>query len=308
MQHLLLGLEVDVRGAALDALQQDHVHEPHHRHLIGGGAQLVEVDALVQLLGGDLGLGIGQRAGQPLPGVVVGRLDGGTEHRRQADHREHAHAGTERHVVHGREVGRIDHRQGQGAGGPSDRQHLVLARDGAGHQAQDLCRDRLRELHGGDPVVQRLRVHHLLLGHEAEAHDDAGELVVGLLLLGEDHRELLRVDEPFAEDEVRETAADLPRALARAVAVPAIGRVPVAGLAVTGGVGGGSIGVAGGGISVAVAVRGRGNGRVGGWRFPGPFPVDAALEIHGRATRLQGRNQIDLTAGAPDVFDTYRTP
>src|SRR2546430_2772162 len=94
----------------------------------------------------------------------------------------------------------------------------------------------------------------------------------------------------------------------RAPADRPIGAVPVAVLAVPGGVGGGSIGGAGGGISVAVAVRGRGDGRVGGWRFPGPFPVDAALEIHGRATRLQGRNQIDLTAGAPDVFDTYRTP
>src|SRR6267143_133596 len=167
-----------------------------------------------------------------------------------------------------------------------------------------------------------LRVHHLLLGHEAEAHDDVGELVVGLLLLGEDHRELVRVDQPFAEDEVRETAADLPRALARAVAVAPIGRlivavlrgrsgarrVPVAALAVRGGVGGGSVGVARGGMSVAIAVRGRGDGRAGGWRFPGPFPVDAALEIHGRATRVQGGNQIDLTAGEPDVFDTYRTP
>src|SRR5205085_5765657 len=97
---------------------------------------------------------------------------------------------------------------------------------------------------------------------------------------GDDHRELLRVDQPVAEDEVRETAADLSRALARAVTVPAIGRVPVSALAVRGGVGGGAIGLGRGGISVAIAVRGRGDRRAGGWRFPGPFPVDAALEIH----------------------------
>ena len=106
--------------------------------------------------------------------------------------------------------------------------------------------------------MQRLRVHHLLLGHETEAHDHRRELLVGLLLLREHGRELCGGDEAFGEEEVGQPAADLGLTVADVGARSGDARVAIA--------------------AVAVAIgRRRGNGRAR--RFPGRV-VGRALEIH----------------------------
>src|SRR5207247_1364867 len=118
------------------------------------------------------------------------------------------------------------------------------------------------------------------LAQGAEAHDDVGELVVRLLLLGEHERELVRADQAFGEDEIREAAADLRLALG----------------------GGGTV------SGVTVAVRGRGDEGAGGRRFPGPLPVNGALETHSRETRLQSGNQSDQASHRIAISVTCVTP
>ena len=63
-EHLLVGLEVDVRGAAANGVDQDHVHEPDHRRLVG---RLLEVE--------DVGLGEGLLAALDDLDVGVGPLE-----------------------------------------------------------------------------------------------------------------------------------------------------------------------------------------------------------------------------------------
>ena len=51
-EHLFVGLEVDVRCASANRVDQDHVHEPDHRRLVGRLLQLEDVG-----LGDDLVVG-----------------------------------------------------------------------------------------------------------------------------------------------------------------------------------------------------------------------------------------------------------
>src|SRR5437870_5606345 len=78
----------------------------------------------------------------------------------------------------------------------------------------------------------------------------------------------------------------------------ALGRLAVAVVAVRG------MGISG----VTVAVRGRGDGGAGGRLFPGPLPVDGALETHSRETRLQGGNQSDQASHRIAISVTCVTP
>jgi hypothetical protein len=216
-QLLLVGLPVQVGGTTPDGVQQDHVHQLHHRCLVGRLLQLEDVpddrvlvgDDLEGRIGGELGQQIGNRGWR----AAVVTLDGTADRLAGGDHGKHGQARHRRDLVHRDDVGGIGHRQGQAVLEAGQRQHVVLARDVHGDQGQHLGGDRvLLDRHRGQAVFLREHLDQLLFADEAALGEHLAEPLLRATMLAHRRVQLIRGDQPLGQEDLAEppAAADKP--------------------------------------------------------------------------------------------------
>ncbi len=207
---LLVGLDVDVGGAALDGVRQDDVDEPDDGSLFPFLDELLEVDGVLLFLVHDLERGVGGVDGRHLlhdllqlegvRGAVV-PVDRVLEGDLGSDDRLDVVAGHELQVVHREDVRRVGHRDGERRARLVDRQDVVLARDVRRDQLQDVRVDlEVRQVDRRDAELRRQRLRDVVFGDEAEPHERLTQLHPRVLLLLERQRELLGVDELRLEE------------------------------------------------------------------------------------------------------------
>ena len=202
---LLVGLDVDVRGAALDRVRQDDVDEPDDRGFLPLLDQLLEVDGVLLLLVDDLEGGVGGVDRRHLlhdllqlegVGGAVVPVDRVLEGDLRGDDRLDVVAGHELQVVHREDVRRVGHRDGERRAGLVDREDVVLARDLGGDELQDVRVDlEVRQVDRRHAELRGERLRDVVLGDEAEPHERLAQLHPRFLLLLQGRGELLRVDE-----------------------------------------------------------------------------------------------------------------
>src|SRR5690606_19929380 len=208
-QHLVVRLDVDVRGLHLHRVLEQRLQQAHHRGILVVLAEAAEVEvgflqALVQLAGqrGDL-------AAAPVDAVQGGQQVGLQHHRRM-----HAPAQQALDLVQGVEVERIGHAQ----------QHaLVLARqhddpETPGHGfRQALGQGRVELVVGqfdeGNVQLFGQRLEQARLADETEIDHGATELGAGALLFLQGALQLGLVDQPGVDQQIAEAHPTLAQIL-----------------------------------------------------------------------------------------------
>ncbi len=208
---LFVGLEVDVRSALLDGVDERRVDEGDDRRLFARGLDLLEGDVILAFLDDVDPAVVGQ--GDVLDDLLdlegVGRpivlVDGVHHPGLGGDDRLDAEPGPEPDVLDDLEVGRVDHRQGQEGPDPVDgHDHVLLGHVGR-DEVDDLGIDL--ELVEVDIRVAELAAQglgDLLLGNEAEGHQARPERQAVLLLEIEGGLQLVRVDDLFTQEKLAE--------------------------------------------------------------------------------------------------------
>jgi hypothetical protein len=91
---------------------------------------------------------------------------------------------------------------------PAQRQHLVLERERAGHEAQDaLVHLHPLQVHRGHVVLVREHARERFLGNEAELDQRVADTGPVLFRVGETRLELLRRDESLTDEAVPKALA-----------------------------------------------------------------------------------------------------
>ena len=207
-QEFLLGLEVDVRGAALDGIGEQRVHQPHHRLavLVGLAFEALVVD----LAGLDL-------LQDPVDRELVAEhlVDGLVDLRLAGEERQDLHV----HAEQGADLVERDHVEGVGhrhrgpvgRGVEGDAEDVVAPGDVLGDQLDRLgVDDHLGEI---DALLAELAAQHLAddrLGGEAETHQELAQVLAGLLLLGERDGDLVAGDDPLVDQDLADQAGLAP--------------------------------------------------------------------------------------------------
>ena len=214
-EHLLVRLEVYVRGAFLDRVHEHHVDELDDRRLVGRLLQLEGVDlgavlvALHDLDVGEVRRHVLHDAGDRLGFRLVVTVDRLLDRRLRGDERQHLEVRHEGDVVQREHVGRVGHRERERVPHPPDRQHLVLLRDRRRDELQDLQIDlELREGDGRHAILAREEADQLLLVDEPEPDQDGAELLGRALLLDQSLLELLLTEQTVGDEEVPEPPVD----------------------------------------------------------------------------------------------------
>ena len=195
-QLAVLGFEVDVRGALVDRLGHEGVHELDHRRVLG---DLAQVDDLLVLL-----LDLLHRVVE-----LVDPGDQGRDRLAGGHGRAHAVAGQHRDVVHGEHVGRVGHGHDQRRlVDEADRDGLEPLRRGGREQADrgrvDLV---LREVDVVHPEALRHRLGQLVGSDGALGHQHvAGGPAVGARD-GDGVLDLLGGGEPGVDDDLADQLA-----------------------------------------------------------------------------------------------------
>ena len=217
---LLVRLDVDVRGALLDRVGEDDVHQADDRRFLGLLLQHLEVEILVLVEHFERGVrrGVGEVLHDllELDGVrrAVVLVDRDAQRGFRGDHGIDVVPRHELDVVHGEDVGRVDHRQGHFGADLGDRKDGVLARD----VGRDHLDDRFVDLDAlqvdrGDPEVLGKELDEVLLRHGADLHQRRADAPALLLLQGEPLLQLLRADLAGLEEGVSQAVTHLSNGL-----------------------------------------------------------------------------------------------
>ncbi len=206
-KSLLVGLDVDVRGALLDGVDEDEVHQLDDRRVLGAA---LEVDRVVVLVApADLDVGVVEALHHLFIGgaggvVALGGLLDGLLGR---DHDLDVVAGEELDVVDGEDVRGVAHRQDERGGRPVHRDHVVLLAHLPGDQLDHLGVDvEVPQVDRRDPVLLGEEPRQLVLLDVAELGQVVAEPATLLLLIILRLLQLLQGDEVLPHQELTETA------------------------------------------------------------------------------------------------------
>ena len=143
-EFLFVGLHVNVAGAALDGIGQHHVHQLDDGSFVGRLLQFLQVRFLA--------LRSAPRRSAASPSVVhrlhdlleiflfgsaVGLIDALDDGAFRGHDRLDVEAGHELDIVHGEDVGGIDHGDGERSADAAERQYLIAFRGFVGNQLDD---------------------------------------------------------------------------------------------------------------------------------------------------------------------------
>jgi len=210
---LLIGLDVDVGGIALDRLGYQAVDQLGRRaaldgrgHLRGGiSARLLLFLQDLQVSGIHVGLGlihglhhILQHAGRPVL-LVDGRPDGGLG----GYHRTDLETGGEFYVLHGQDIVGVDHGHGHAPSQARQGDQSVLLGYMGRYQFKDGLVDLvIVQVDRGDVELLAQEGHHLVLGDKSQFYQQGAQPLARGLLFLKGLLQLLRADHPGLEKHI----------------------------------------------------------------------------------------------------------
>ncbi len=178
---------MDVAGAALDGVAEDHVHQLDDGGLVRRLLQVLQVHLGLLFL--ELQMGFGAVEGGHHRFQVVFRLQAVSALDRVLNlalghhHRLDVVAGHELDVVQGENIGGIGHGDGQRGAHPAERKNLVALGDFVGNELDDRGVDlKIGEIDGGNAVLAGDEVGYLGLRQKAMLDQDASQPPAGLPL------------------------------------------------------------------------------------------------------------------------------
>ena len=199
-------LDVNIAGASLDRVGQDQVDQLDDGSFLGRAFQLGEVHFL--FFGGEFQVR-GFLAGEVLHHLgelffalrLAVELGNGFGNRRLGGHhRFDVEAGHELNVVHGEDVGRIGHRNGQRRANPRERNDLVadgsVLRDQLDDGGVDFV---ILQIDGGNAVLAGKHTRNLIVADEAELHQARPQPASARLLMFQGLPELVGRDQVFLD-------------------------------------------------------------------------------------------------------------
>ncbi len=181
---------MNITGAALDRVGQHQVDELNDRGLIGSLLKLLELEFMLFGLHLDVA-GFAEIAHRLhyvfevffLFSRAVSLIDALDDGAFRSHHRLDIEAGHELDVVHGEDVGGIDHGDGEGGAHAAQRKNLVALRGFKRNQLDDGGVDfKIRKIDGGHAVLAREEVGDILVGEEPQLHESRRKADMRLLL------------------------------------------------------------------------------------------------------------------------------
>ena len=166
---------MNVAGAALDCVCQDDVHQLHDGRFVGHFLELVEAHFFFFRLQLHIGVHLVHRRHHSFQIVFAGRGVGFLDALHDGGFRRHyrlnVEAGHKLDIVHGEDVGWIDHGDGQRRAYPAEWQNLIslggLMRDQLHYRGVNLEEGKID---GGHAILAGKKISDVLVGKKAELH------------------------------------------------------------------------------------------------------------------------------------------
>src|SRR5208282_67304 len=209
-EFLFVGLHVNVAGPALYSIGKHQVHELDDGSFVGRFFQFAEFELLLFALHLDVGFaGIVDRLHYVfelfLFGSAVGLVDALDNRAFRGHNRLNVEAGHELDIVHGKDVGGVDHGDGERSADAAQRQDLIAFRGFVGNQLDDGRIDfKIREINSRDAILAREKIGDILIGEEPQLHQRRSEASMRLLLKFGRLFQLLLCDDLLLDEQVTE--------------------------------------------------------------------------------------------------------
>ena len=187
-EFFFVGLDVNVAGAALHRIGQDQVDQLDDGRFVGRSFQIGQLHLFFFGLQFDVGfVHLRHRLHDLLEvfllGGAVGLLDAFENRAFRGHHRLNVEAGHELDIVHGEDVGGIDHGDGQRSADAAQRQNLVTLGSFERNQLDDRGIDfKIGKIDGGNAVLPGEKVGDVLVGEEAQLDQGRAQATVALFL------------------------------------------------------------------------------------------------------------------------------
>ena len=208
-EFFFVRLHVNVAGAALHGVGEHQVHELDDGSFVGRLLQFLQFEFLLFGLHFDIGgfAEVVHRLHHLLElfffRSAVGLVDALDDGAFRGHDRFDVEAGHELDVVHGEDVGGIDHGDGERRADAAERQNLIAFRGFVRNQLDDRGIDfKIGKIDGGHAVLAREKVGDILVREEAQLHQRGGEPAVRLLLEFGRLFQLLWGDDLFLDEQV----------------------------------------------------------------------------------------------------------
>jgi len=188
-EFFFVGLHVNVARSALHSVGQHQVHQLDDGSFIGRFLQLFQFQFL--LFGLDLDIGRVAELVHRLHDAfelfffarAVCLLDTLHDRAFRSHHRFDVEPGHELDVVHGENIGGIDHGDGEGCAYAAEGQDLVALGGFERNQLDDRgINFEIGEIDGGDAILAGEKIGDILVGKKSQLHERGGEAAVRLLL------------------------------------------------------------------------------------------------------------------------------
>ena len=188
-EFFFVGLDVNVAGATLHGVGEHQVHQFDDGSFVGRFFQFPEVELL--LFGLHLDVGAVTCLVHRLHDLLelfffrsaVGLVDSLENRAFRGHDRLNVEAGHELDIVHGKDVGGIDHGDGERSADAAERQNLIAFGGFERNQLDDGGIDfKIRKIDGGNAILAREKVGDILVGEETQLHQSRREAGVRLLL------------------------------------------------------------------------------------------------------------------------------
>src|SRR5208337_4487961 len=188
---LFVRLDMNVASAPLHSVPEDDVDQLDHGSFVGSFLQLRQLHLLFFRLQFDVAivhllhrLHYGFEVFFFLFGTAVGFFDARENGAFRSDYWLDVEASHELDIVHRKDVGRINHCDGEGRAYATQRKDLVSLRGFKRNQLDDGGIDfKVREVDGGNAILPGEKIGDVLIGEEAELHQSGAQAAI-LLLLG----------------------------------------------------------------------------------------------------------------------------
>ena len=208
-QMVARGLDVDVRGVQAQGVGEQLVDQPHHRCLLGGADQVLDVGA--ELAGQILADVVDDPLQRRLPGVPVARI-GLLQVLQRHDHRHHAALDREPDRLDRVAVAGVGHGQPDRVVGRPHRQDGgVLAGSAARPVGEQRLARQVVGTHQLEIVVARYRLGPVAAGDQPQAGDRGGQ-ALALLLCGRGRAHGGVGRDPAGQHQPRQDRIELARA------------------------------------------------------------------------------------------------